>query len=379
MKKALIFLSFLILCGSAAFGTEMKYAKPQHREAPASWFYDAAGGSGGEGGTGAGAADGSGGEGGTAAGPATASTNGPATAVGPATATAVGPGNRLCCLKETLLYLYHKPNAIAFREQSEWSRDIVDEAIADGLIPEFMQNIYTRDITRGEYALLLINLYEFFGGELICECAVPDTDAAGIGNKARMEYQLSIKREEAAVVAVRMMESLGCELRGGWPVFADEADIAAPAKAYVGKMRELGIFQGNDKKQFDPKGHMTVEQSVKIMMGVKHAVNKLRERKISVTDPAVKGKAIPILMYHAVADVPNTGNTNLFVRPSELEAQLKYIADNGYQTITFEDLENIGGFSKPVMLTFDDGYKCNYENLFPLLKKYGQRATDRFS
>jgi len=99
------------------------------------------------------------------------------------------------------------------------------------------------------------------------------------------------------------------------------------------------------------------------------------EEQISVNDPRVKGKAIPIMTYHAVADVPWTSNDMLFVRPKNLEAQLKYLADNGYQTITFEDLDNIGAFSKPVMLTFDDGYKDNYTVLYPLLKEYNLKAT----
>ena len=96
---------------------------------------------------------------------------------------------------------------------------------------------------------------------------------------------------------------------------------------------------------------------------------------LSVNDPAVAGKKIPILMYHAIADVPTTSLTSLFVRPKELEAQLKYIAENGYQSITFEDLDNISAFSKPIMLTFDDGYKDNYTILFPLLQKYAIKAT----
>ncbi|MCL2495794.1 MAG: stalk domain-containing protein, partial [Clostridiales bacterium] len=99
------------------------------------------------------------------------------------------------------------------------------------------------------------------------------------------------------------------------------------------------------------------------------------QEKLSLNDPSLAGKKVPILMYHAIADAPTTSLTNLFVRPKELEAQLNYIAENGYQSITFEDLDSISTFSKPIMLTFDDGYKDNYTILFPLLQKYNIKAT----
>lgn len=96
--------------------------------------------------------------------------------------------------------------------------------------------------------------------------------------------------------------------------------------------------------------------------------------KYSVTSPEMKGKKIPILMYHDVSD-ETWGIENLFVKPKEFEKQLQYLRDNGFQTITFEDLDHISDFSKPVMITFDDGYIGNYLYAFPLLKKYNMKAT----
>ena len=89
----------------------------------------------------------------------------------------------------------------------------------------------------------------------------------------------------------------------------------------------------------------------------------------------VKGNHIPILMYHCVANEPTTSLTELFVKPSDLEKQLKYLQKKGYQTLTFEDLVNIEKYDKPVLLTFDDGYRDNYTELFPILKKYKAKAT----
>ena len=83
---------------------------------------------------------------------------------------------------------------------------------------------------------------------------------------------------------------------------------------------------------------------------------------------------VPVLMYHAVSD-DIWGYDELFVSPSDMEAQLAYIVDNGYDAIWFEDLSHIEDYDKPVILTFDDGYEDNYTNLFPLLQKYGVKAT----
>ena len=86
------------------------------------------------------------------------------------------------------------------------------------------------------------------------------------------------------------------------------------------------------------------------------------------------GYSVPVLMYHAVSD-ETWGVTELFVRPSEMEAQLQYLQENGFTPIFFSDLSHVEDFEKPVLLTFDDGYKNNYEELFPLLQKYNMKAT----
>ena len=90
-----------------------------------------------------------------------------------------------------------------------------------------------------------------------------------------------------------------------------------------------------------------------------------------------EGYSVPILMYHYVTDDIGSSwaQAELFVSPEKMEEQLKYIVDNGYQPIWFEDLEHIDEYEKPVILTFDDGRLDNYYNLYPLLQKYNVKAT----
>jgi peptidoglycan/xylan/chitin deacetylase (PgdA/CDA1 family) len=86
--------------------------------------------------------------------------------------------------------------------------------------------------------------------------------------------------------------------------------------------------------------------------------------------------SIPIFMYHFITDdYGNATDTENFLSPSKLEQQLKYISENGYESIYITDLEYIYNYKKPVALTFDDCFVYFYNNAFPLFKKYNVKAS----
>lgn len=87
-----------------------------------------------------------------------------------------------------------------------------------------------------------------------------------------------------------------------------------------------------------------------------------------------EGYDVPVLMYHGVSN-DLWGMTDLFVKPESMEEQIVWMLENGYTPIWFEDLPNVAQIEKPVILSFDDGYMDNYTELFPILKKYGVKAT----
>ena len=82
-----------------------------------------------------------------------------------------------------------------------------------------------------------------------------------------------------------------------------------------------------------------------------------------------------ILLYHLVREDVYGGNDYLFVKPDDFEAQLQEIQRQGYQTVFADELYRIGPNEKAVVITFDDGYEDNYTVAFPILQKYGMKAT----
>ena len=87
---------------------------------------------------------------------------------------------------------------------------------------------------------------------------------------------------------------------------------------------------------------------------------------------------VSILMYHKIGAPPADSRLEkLWVSAKKFEAQMEYLKRKGYEVITFKDLADdlVKDGRKKVIITFDDGYRNNYTEAFPLLKKYGFRAV----
>ncbi len=87
---------------------------------------------------------------------------------------------------------------------------------------------------------------------------------------------------------------------------------------------------------------------------------------------------VPILMYHHIsaAKVPDQLIFSLTVTPTLFAQQLDYLKQQGYHTITFNQLFDALYYrgplpTKPIILTFDDGYEDVYQYAYPLLKAHG--------
>ncbi len=99
--------------------------------------------------------------------------------------------------------------------------------------------------------------------------------------------------------------------------------------------------------------------------------------------PAPGSIRIPIIIYHSVRPYI-IGEAKLQddydITPEMLEKQLVYLRDNGYTTITMDDFVKYVKAGtpwpviKPVVLSFDDGWRNQYKYAFPLLQKYHDTA-----
>lgn len=91
---------------------------------------------------------------------------------------------------------------------------------------------------------------------------------------------------------------------------------------------------------------------------------------------------IPILMYHKIPSEEMDSEHKIFVSKSNFERHLKCFKWMGLKTTTFSELRKFRkgllpwtSFpSRPLLLTFDDGYQNNLDHADPLLKQYDFRA-----
>src|SRR3989344_9317567 len=92
---------------------------------------------------------------------------------------------------------------------------------------------------------------------------------------------------------------------------------------------------------------------------------------------------VPILVYHyveIVLDEKDTIRKSLNTPPYLFIEQLETLKNAGYTFITASELIDIldGKIAlpqKPVLITFDDGYRDFYTDVFPILKRYNVKAT----
>jgi len=99
--------------------------------------------------------------------------------------------------------------------------------------------------------------------------------------------------------------------------------------------------------------------------------------------PGPKAARIPILVYHYIRVNPDPRDGlgfSLSVTPANFAAQMDWLAQNGYHSVTTADLVaymngDRGLPAKPIVLTFDDGYADFYTNAIPILRVHDFTAV----
>jgi peptidoglycan/xylan/chitin deacetylase (PgdA/CDA1 family) len=86
---------------------------------------------------------------------------------------------------------------------------------------------------------------------------------------------------------------------------------------------------------------------------------------------------VPILEYHVLGAAPaEAPYPELYVPRPDFHRQIGWLEAHGYQAVTLEEVESAwyhGGTlpAKPVVLSFDDGYRPQFTYALPELKRHG--------
>jgi peptidoglycan/xylan/chitin deacetylase (PgdA/CDA1 family) len=158
------------------------------------------------------------------------------------------------------------------------------------------------------------------------------------------------------------------------PQFEQESQLKSQSQAVVQNqpLSEPEVARANSKSQhsfeFDTNFHAQVLPIPKAEIESPPPIHQTK---------ALPQSEIPILYYHSIGK--EDGN-ELRIPPEEYEAQLQFLHQNGYQSITIHELyrhfyEGYELPKKPFVMTFDDGYADNYSNAFRIAKKYGFLGT----
>jgi len=161
-------------------------------------------------------------------------------------------------------------------------------------------------------------------------------------------------------------------LHWGMQLIFDESQKNGANEIWIDVYEITKLLQRNKSKTIrDPqtKEHMRAVPFDEPPLKVRHTGGGDRPDQV----------ALPVIMYHSVLK-SRAGQNQYIISPEQLEADLRYLHDNGWHTVVMDDLvhfveEGKPLPDKPILLTFDDGY---YNNIYygePLLKSYDMRGV----
>ena len=169
-----------------------------------------------------------------------------------------------------------------------WAVNDVEQAIANGILPESLQGKYGEPITRGEFCELIAGYIEAETGKTVAEyCRLLKVENAEFDDVKKDEDRILgiaslgiitgfpdntfrpdawITRQDAAIILARLATAMGATIEVGNLQFSDAADISDYAKPGVAYVSALGIMNGNANGSFAPRRMITREQAVITVM-----------------------------------------------------------------------------------------------------------------
>ena len=174
-----------------------------------------------------------------------------------------------------------------------------------------------------------------------------------------------ITREFAAKLLVKAFFP-NEKLAGGEKSFSDSRKMDVAYRDYVNTAVRLGLISGYEDGTFRPKDPLT-----------RAAAAALLDRTLTRTEtlPASPTVQVPVLMYHDVSDL----GYGYSKTPEQFRAQMQELKDAGFHTVSYTQLidfveQGTPLPEKPIVITLDDGYRSNYEYVFPILQELDMKA-----
>lgn len=255
-------------------------------------------------------------------------------------------------------------------EEDQWWYEDVKAVVNKGLMNlrggKFNPNIPVREkdlsslierdtnqlVTRGQIAYILTNYLESIDEE-IQELKVEVIDLKKEATKDDIKTLLEIDYLAGEVTIEELASYLmeGKELSyGNYEYYRSEIGVSNRnvLKAYSEGLLEEDMLEGS------------------VSLGDLYRIRENLQYPKYPARPEYKLiKQVPILMYHQIAPLPEGGASSLYIHPDTFMAQLDALKENGYNTISMEQLYNHWNKGwpipdKPIILTFDDGYMAHY-------------------
>jgi len=90
--------------------------------------------------------------------------------------------------------------------------------------------------------------------------------------------------------------------------------------------------------------------------------------------------AIRLCLFFVIIGLLKDVSLPLCAPTSVFDQQMRYLKDNHYRVISLNELLDFLNYrhaipKRSVLITIDDGYRSAYDIAYPILKKYGFKAT----
>ena len=118
-----------------------------------------------------------------------------------------------------------------------------------------------------------------------------------------------------------------------------------------------------------------------LFISCSHEENVISETKL-IKSPVIitqetANPILPVIAYHRVSLAITNDMT---VTPELFRRHMQFLADNHYNPITMDQwcdmvLDGKELPEKPILITFDDAWRCQYKNALPILNEFGYKAT----